>query len=434
MAGKRPRLDGTATSPIRRREKERPDRSPSPETETVDEPDSRPKRPLPLITPAAQAHAMNSAPFAFPNPEDMTGLPTMADQNPHTKLTRADPAPTVLPDADHLAIPFTNAQFERIAVPFSRLTRNMPDDVVEMVGSTHNTLAVVPFGPGAEFYKNNPHANRDVEKFLHSLLYDTNGVQVSMPLAKHTPKGAFDGPYPMILTGCSEDLAKFLVWNQTFSINDKLTFNVFPFDPSLVSWVVMTISGDAVHPEADAKRRVLGAIKERLWNDTTFLNFCNVVLGAAGVPGSGKQRVVEATKTFDLTYIETDDAHGDRAPVYQLTAKPISSDPATHRKWLALIRSLRGSYRVGYNALVINKRWVDCSYCLSEMHPAHSCTLPNVDRWLGMKPDNAARHAARIEKMKEKEQSNNKGKGRGNGKSRGGWNNAERTPRGRKRY
>jgi hypothetical protein len=68
------------------------------------------------------------------------------------------------------------------------------------------------------------------------------------------------------------------------------------------------------------------------------------------------------------------------------------------------------------------------------MHPAHSCTLPNVDGWLGMKPDNAARHAARIEKMKEKEQSNNKGKGRGNRKSRGGWNNAEHTPRGRKRY
>ncbi|KAF7372210.1 hypothetical protein MVEN_00080300 [Mycena venus] len=290
----------------------------------------------------------------------------MAHENPHTKMTRPDPAPAVLPDADKLAILFTNAQFPRIGVVYSRLTKNMQDDGVEAVGSIRNTLAVVPFGAGAEFYKNNRHANRDVEKFLHSLPYGTTGIDVAMPTAKHTPKGTFDGPYPMVLTGCSEDLAKFLVWNRTFAINDKVTFNVFMNSHSTA---------------------------------TLYL------LGAAVVPGSGKQRVVEATKSFCLTYIETDDHRGDRAPVYQLTAKPISSDPDVH---------------LGYHAIIINKRWVDWSWCLSKMHPAHNCNLPAINGWLGLKPDNAARHAARIAKMKEKEESNSKGKGKAKGRPAAG--------------
>jgi hypothetical protein len=89
---------------------------PATEEETIDEPDSRPKHPLPLITPA-QLHTMNSAPYTFPDPEDMSGLPTAADENPHLKFTWADPAPAVLPDGDCLKIPFTNTVFPASRFP-----------------------------------------------------------------------------------------------------------------------------------------------------------------------------------------------------------------------------------------------------------------------------------------------------------------------------
>jgi hypothetical protein len=54
------------------------------------------------------------------------------------------------------------------------------------------------------------------------------------------------------------------------------------------------------------------------------------------------------------------------------------------------------------------------------MHPAYGCTLPKVEGWLGIKPDNAQCHAARLQKQKEDEAMFGKGRGGGRGGSRGG--------------
>ncbi|KAJ6574062.1 hypothetical protein B0H19DRAFT_1341032 [Mycena capillaripes] len=355
---------------------------------------------------------MNTAPYAFPNPEDMTGLPTKAEENPHTQTSQSGEVPGTLPDANLLKVPFTLAIFPRVVIPYSILTQNMAEDQVEQIDE--ECLAIVPWNAGPKCYKENPHANREVAKFLESLPFGTSEIEVALPKAKHKEKRDFEGPWPMLLKGADEDLTKFLLWHQTFSVNVKLTFSVVRFDKDIESWVVMTISGDAVRDTPHAKAKVLGAIKRRLWNNTPFVNFVNGVLGAAGVAGSGRQRVVEATRTFQLTYVETDDQAGDHAPVFQLTAKPITTDPAKHRQWLALIRGLPGGYVAGLHALHIDKRWVNCTGCKSQMHPAHSCPLPKITGWLGQVPDNAARHAARIE---QKTGGGNGDKGKGKDKA-----------------
>ncbi|KAJ6564684.1 hypothetical protein B0H19DRAFT_1233492 [Mycena capillaripes] len=386
-------------------------RSRSSTPETIDDPDSRPKKPLPLITPA-QIHNMNTTPYAFPNPEDMTGLPTKAEENPHTQTSQRGEVPGVLPDANQLKVPFTLGIFPRVVIPYSVLTQNMAEDQIEQIDE--DCLAILPWNAGPKFYKENPHANREVAKFLESLPADTSAIEVALPKAKHNPKRDFEGPWPMLLKGADEDLTKFLLWHQTFSVNAKLTFSVVCFDKEIESWVVMTISGDAVRDTPLAKAKVLGAIKRRLWHNTPFVNFVNGVLGAAGIPGSGRQRVVEATRSFSLTYVETDDQAGDHAPGFQLTAKPITSDPAQHRQWLAHIRGISGGCVAGIHALLIDKRWVNCTGCKSQMHPAHSCPLPKVPGWLGQVPDNAARHAARVEKKKG---GGNSSKGKGKDKA-----------------
>ncbi|KAJ6544096.1 hypothetical protein B0H19DRAFT_1076260 [Mycena capillaripes] len=344
-------------------------------------------------------------------------------------MSQRGAVPEVLPDANQLKVPFTLAVFPRVAIPYSVLTNNMAEDQVEQIDV--GCLAVLPWNAGPKFYKENPHANREVTKFLDSLPFDTSAIEVALPKAKHGQKRDFEGPWPMLLTGADDDLTEFLLWHQTFSVHTKLTFAVVRFDKELESWVVMTISGDAVRDTPLAKAKALGAIKRRLWNNTAFVNFVNGALGAAGVAGSGRQRVVDATRSFDLTYIETDDQAGDHAPVYQLTAKPITSDPAQHRQWLGLIRGMPGGYTAGLHALLINKRWVNCTACKSQMHPGHSCPLPKVPGWLGQVPDNAARHAARIE-QKKGGGNGNKGKGKEKPpRSRNGWNVVERPRQGR---
>jgi hypothetical protein len=273
---------------------------------------------------------MNSASYTFPDPEDMTGLPTAADENPHSKFTRADPTPAELPDGDRLKIPFTNTVFSRISIPFFILTGNMPDDIVADLGQGKGKLATVPYGTGLKFYQENGTANKDVEKFVHSLVFDTTGIDVALPMAKSMGgknDREFGGPWPMILTGVSAPLTEFLLWNQTFAVNTKLTFLAHPFNHTLLSWHMMTISGDAVCDTLAAKAKVLGAIKGRVWNDKGLTNFADRTLGAAGVPGLTCQRVVEATKSFDLVYVETNNIHGEHVLVSQLVRKPISDDP-----------------------------------------------------------------------------------------------------------
>ncbi|KAJ6559582.1 hypothetical protein B0H19DRAFT_1260289 [Mycena capillaripes] len=411
-ASKRSRTNGGAVIRTHQDGDDR-ERSRSPTPETIDDLDSRPKKPLPLITPA-QIHNMNSTPYAFPNPEDMTGLPTRAEENPHTQTSQRGEVPEVLPDANQLKVPFTLSIFPRIVIPYLILTQNMAEDQVEQIDE--DCLAVLPWNAGPKFYKENPHTSvaaarlAEVAKFLESLPFDTSAIETALPKAKHNQKRDFEGPWPMLLKGADNDLTGFLLWHQTFSINTKLTFSVVRFDKDVESWVVMTISGNAVRNTPIAKAKVLGAIKRRLWNNTPFVNFVNGVLGAAGVAGSGRQRVVEATRMFNLTYVETDDQAGDHAPVFQLTAKPITSDPAQHRQ-----------QAMGTG-------------CKSQMHPAHSCPLPKVPGWLGQVPDNAARHAARVE-QKKGGGNGNKGKGKDKApRSRNGWNVVERPRQGRNHF
>lgn len=137
------------------------------------------------------------------------------------------------------------------------------------------------------------------------------------------------------------------------------------------------------------------------------------------MPGSKCQRVVEATKPFDLVYVETDNVCSEHTPVFQLVRKLISNDPKTQRTWVDLIRRLCGGYRAGYHTLQIDKQWINCMGCKSQMHSVHGCPLPKVEGWLGIKPDNAQHHTARLQKQKEGDTAFGKGRGGGRGGNRG---------------
>ncbi|KAJ7133772.1 hypothetical protein C8R43DRAFT_1089692 [Mycena crocata] len=420
--------DSTAIQTQQDKDRERSrSRSRSPTDNAIDDLESRPHRPLPIITPAQRA--MNSTPFEFPNPEDMTGLPTLASENPHIQKTKSGPTPAKIPDPDKLTVPFTLAQFDRIVLPFGTMTRNMDpaqlDPIREKPGEY---ISILPHGAGKAFYKENPNANRHVKKFLESLDLDTSGIDIALPKAAHNSNKAraFDAPWPMILSGASQELRDFLLWQQSFSVHDELCFHALPFDLAVESWLVLTISGDAVRDDEKQKAKVLGQIKKELWADLQFVNFTNKVLAAKGVQGSPGQRVVEATSTFNLVYVDTDNQHGVHAPCYQLLAKPISSDPDTHRTWVALIRDKRRGYVVGMHALIIDKRFIDCIWCKTKIHPAHGCTFHRTPGWLSLTPDGADRYAARVRKETEKD-GGHQGGGKGNrgvkrtNDDRGGW-------------
>jgi hypothetical protein len=348
------------------------------------------------------------------DPEDMTDLPTCAEENPINHKSQRGQAPT---QPQLTSTPFTRAIFPRITIPLSTLLTNLDEELVKVVTEApEDYLAIVVFGAGSKYFREHPNANLDVLRFVKSLGFPDTEVTVAKPAPKNKPnqKRDFDKPWTMIMAGAGNELKNFLLWHQTFAVTPSLAFNVLPFDGITQSWVVMNISGNAVKNSEAAKKTALGVIKSKLWYNTRFRAITDRCLAAQGLGESTAERAYLVTKTYDLTYIETKDGQGDDAPIWQLTGKPITTDPARHREYLNVVRNIR--YLVGVHFLEIEKRFVDCAGCKSDTHPAHMCPLPNVEDWMGPIPDNAERFLKRIEGTSDR-------KGKGSASRRGGKGN-----------
>ncbi|KAG6875549.1 hypothetical protein C0992_003376 [Termitomyces sp. T32_za158] len=384
----------------------------SPEDETIDKRDSRPTRTLP---------GRKTVPMVWPNPFDMTDLPKDSDDNPNLQLTQRGPEPPVLPTIN--STPFTQATYPQLAIPFERLIANLDPVLVEKVSSkTSQYLAVLPFGAGASLFAASPSINVEILNFLVTLGIQENLTALALAKARwrSKPKGKsdFQTPWTLILSGFSKDLGKYLVWQQTFAVSTMLTFSVVPFDKDLCSWMIMNISGDAVKPGSEAETHALGTIKSTLWQNTRFRTAANAAMSASNVPGSTNERTLKVTESFCLAYIESHNAQGEFAPIWQLTGRPVTNNPDLHKAVIEAIQAPH--YWLSTHLMEIGKRFVKCSWCKADTHPAHACPLPKTPDWAGPKPDNAER----FKKRHEHPQSNSnfrgrRGRGRGRGMAKG---------------
>ncbi|KAG6895685.1 hypothetical protein C0992_013296 [Termitomyces sp. T32_za158] len=258
-------------------------------------------------------------------------------------------------------------------------------------------LAVLPFGAGSKLYADNPSINISILNFLTSLGIQENPSDLQLAKARWRakPKGKsdFQTPWTLLLSSFSEDLKTFLLWQQTFTVDQVVTFNVVPFDKSLRSWVIMNVSGDAVRSGDEAKCLALGSIKAALWFNTRFRAVANAALAESKVPSSTDERTLRATESFDLKYIESNDARGDPAPIWQLTGKPLSTNQDLHRAVVEAVRAPK--YWLKSHLMEVGKRLVECVWCKADTHPAHACPFPLTLDWAGPKPGTTKRLSRR---------------------------------------
>ncbi|KAF5371504.1 hypothetical protein D9615_009583, partial [Tricholomella constricta] len=181
--------------------------------ETIDDPDSRPKRPEPRRKMADT--------FVFPNAFDMKDLPTLSDQNPAIQQSCQGPLPFTPAPA---AIAFTRAALPRSVIPMTTLLNNLHLTISEEVEKNpENYLAIVPFGAGNRLFRDHPHLNTDIVNFLRSLGIGSEDqkLSISRPVARSRPnqRRDFEKPWTMVLDGASAELRSFLLWQQTFAIS-----------------------------------------------------------------------------------------------------------------------------------------------------------------------------------------------------------------------
>lgn len=210
----------------------------------------------------------------------------------------------------------------------------------------------------------------------------------------HTP------PFAMVLVCEDEEFRNFMLAVQTFAVNDKLAFNVVPFDKNIVSWVIVNFVGDAV--EEGNEKEALAAIKLKVWGAKSYRLLVTEKYAAAGLYGTTSEHVLDSTKSWRLTFVENYREDGTPRHVFQLTGKPwngvTAADQARLRKtikeleifcevseWRRDRNGLTVMARQG-SKLDVDKAFQSCRWCKAETHPAPMCPLPKIDGWLGPVP------------------------------------------------
>ncbi|EIN09247.1 hypothetical protein PUNSTDRAFT_44642 [Punctularia strigosozonata HHB-11173 SS5] len=305
--------------------------------EVIDEIESRPRIPLPQRA-------------IWPSP---TAPPAFTKDNPHTQSSRRGEAPLAKPTDQ--SVEFLDATFPRIGLSMVDLLDGMEmAQTTPVLNNPGEFLAIVPFNAGPDLFAACPTLHTDIRDFIADLRIDEGPPQETLgsakrrldthrPLAKRNSKRTFDKPWTILLTGFNNKERTYLLFQQTFAVNEDICFHVLSFDPTFYEWTIMHISGDAVRAAEDEEARkevedeILTTIKTTLWKDKPFRNFVDQTLRAAGIPGTVNDRVAYATSSFTLSgteeapYLE----EGNRMCPLQIVHSPgmglpVPEDPGMH--------------------------------------------------------------------------------------------------------
>lgn len=378
--------------------------------------------------------------------------PSDTQDDPHAKRTRdQDPAP-LLPKS---RVAFTDAIYDRVFIPLDTLVEKLRVEQREgVLSAPQDYLAIVPFGAGSAFFRDNPYVQKSVLAFLKTFRYsdteaveredqtlqaiinegtpeqveaallaqddrnpDTKNLQVILPAAAtkaSTSKDKFGLPWALWLAGCPPRLREALLHQGTFSVSEKLTFTVLELTPNVFSWVLANFKGDAV-TRANANA-ILSTIKRSLWLNNSFRSYVHRIFTRQGVKGDINDHAVRATNSFTLTFFDNTDDFGQPATVAQLRGRPVGDTKAERREYANIIRL--DHYWVGLMPLILAGA-IACQLCKAETHPSYDCPFPKTEGWFGPANNGAEKHATKVQKTLAKGKKR-EGEGGRNGAKRGG--------------
>ncbi|KAK0467392.1 hypothetical protein IW261DRAFT_1426673 [Armillaria novae-zelandiae] len=292
-------------------------------------------------------------PYKFPNPCATANLPTSGEEFPYDKTTCAGKSPATLPAGS--GIPFTDATFPHVFILWNHITAGFPEEIREAIAaSPEKFIAAVPFRAGPKFYADNRRADLLLKMFIDGLDFPDKGkITVFFPLETkedkkstnrdegHSRRSAFDKPWPLVVTGFSEDFGKFLLWYQCFATASQSVWNLVPFNPKSLAWTITAFQGNVVSNEPELIADALACIKAATWHDVAIQNLVKHITQAHGRSGNPAELTVNMTQSWRLSYIEMKNFDNDKGPIFLLTGAPITDNLDFHRAIATHIRRLK---------------------------------------------------------------------------------------------
>ncbi|KAK0472379.1 hypothetical protein IW261DRAFT_1570968 [Armillaria novae-zelandiae] len=281
-------------------------------------------------------------PYKFPDPHATANLLTSGEEFPYDKTTCASESPATLPAGS--GIPFTDATFPHIFIPWNHITVGFPEEIQEAItASPEKFIVAVPFGAGPKFYADNHRADLLLKMFLDGLDFPDKGkITMFFPLETKEDKksanrdegrsrrSAFDTLWPLMVTGFSEDFGKFLLWNQCFATASQSVWNLVPFNPKSLAWTIMAFQGNVVSNEPELIADALACIKAATWRNIAIQNLVKHITQAHGRSGNPAELTVNMMQSWRLSYIETKNFNDNKGPIFLLTGAPITDNLDFH--------------------------------------------------------------------------------------------------------
>ncbi|KAH7873059.1 uncharacterized protein C8R40DRAFT_1173122 [Lentinula edodes] len=279
--------------------------------ETIDDPESRPKAPLPK-------RPMPN--FTYPDPLDQSRNPTLGDMYPYGKTNKQGDEPATKPAG--FAHPFTDQLFSMPVMSRSRLLENvhvMQRRTIEE--NPPNYLAIGIDIPGM-------------------------GALDLIPAREARSKDEyFAPPAPLFLTKFSTSLRDFLLWQGVFPLQEEgATFRVYSLESDTPNWYWGKFHGPAVIAGGEAKKlEALAAFKQKLWSSPRVQEVVNNFRKANPQAKLTKttptlaHTMVAITESLRILYLEPDTHRSlGRTPDeekhhYVVVGLPISNHPAEQR-------------------------------------------------------------------------------------------------------
>lgn len=208
--------------------------------------------------------------------------PTRGKDYPYDKTAKSNTCPTL---PSNQMLPFTNATYPRIHISFRKLIEDLsPGQKVVLQNENEAFIAVVPFGAGLKFYQSYMTLKQDMKAFLDDLQIEKGNFKISIPKTEWSTKKTRDyqTPWPFFIENTAPPLHNYLLWQQTFPIDNKLVLNFLPVDSSKQSWVITTYRCHFIENDKVIMADILRQIKRTTCENTKIVAMVNAIQTSQG--------------------------------------------------------------------------------------------------------------------------------------------------------
>ncbi|KAL1669778.1 hypothetical protein GGF50DRAFT_110168 [Schizophyllum commune] len=352
----------------------------------------RPTRPLP---PQRMDIDKMFSTFRY-DPEDMTNLPTKRDQCPNLWRSRRGQPPTASPSGSSSAF-FPDVTYSIPALGWHTLVGNIKDELKDAIcRAPADYRAMVMHGGGKGFFEHEKYVHKELEDHMRAM--DIAGaprvetLRVYRPEPKNNDKGgsrSFAQPWSLFIRIPDSPLRTYLDWYRALSIKANLSGTLYPIDPSISSWRIVVLTGDAVRDCETAKAAVLVAVKKYLASNPRFVGFLASHAAAAGLAGSAQELLKQVLDTYNVVYTEGRDKEGNTVPAFVLLGEPFVREKDDVQHFLSYFTS--AEMWCDMARLYVNKVTIHCDLCKSDLHNIYACDYPSTEGYLGPRNDDEVR-------------------------------------------